>query len=63
MNWRDRSTSELEINEATEEKQDEIISELQKLIGFEIPAHDYIALTYVASGNGEGEIETAIYKT
>lgn len=24
---------------------------------------DYIALTYVAAGNGEGEIETATYKT
>ena len=26
-------------------------------------AFDYIALTYVAAGNGEGEVETAIYKT
>jgi len=24
--------------------------------------YDYIALTYVAAGNGAGEIETAIYK-
>lgn len=31
--------------------------------GFEIPAYDYIALTYVASGNGAGEIETATFKT
>ena len=25
--------------------------------------YDYIALTYVASGNGEGEVETVTYKT
>ena len=25
--------------------------------------HDYIALTYVAAGNGAGEIETAVFKT
>jgi len=35
---------------------------LAKLVGFEIPAHDYRALTYVASGNGVGEIETITYK-
>lgn len=39
-----------------------IISELRKLVGFEIPAYNYIALTYVASGNGQGEIETVTYK-
>lgn len=32
-------------------------------IGFEIPVHDYLALTYVAAGNGAGEIETVTYKT
>lgn len=26
-------------------------------------SYDYVALTYVAAGNGAGEIETAIYKT
>tara|TARA_R100000656_G_scaffold84328_1_gene61565 strand:- start:2070 stop:2315 length:246 start_codon:yes stop_codon:yes gene_type:complete len=26
-------------------------------------AWDYVALTYVAVGNGEGQIETATYKT
>lgn len=26
-------------------------------------AYDYIAITYVASGNGAGEIQTVIYKT
>lgn len=31
--------------------------------GFNIPIYDYIALTYVAAGNGVGEIETVIYKT
>ena len=25
--------------------------------------YDYIALTYVSGGNGDGEIETAVYKT
>lgn len=30
---------------------------------FDIPKYDYIALTYVAAGNGVGEIETAVYKT
>ncbi|MDD5108306.1 MAG: hypothetical protein PHC29_02170 [Candidatus Omnitrophica bacterium] len=39
-----------------------ILAELRKLIGFEIPAFDYIALTYVSSGNGQGEIETVTYK-
>jgi len=40
-----------------------ILTELRKLIGFEISAYDYIALTYVSSGNGQGEIETVTYKT
>lgn len=39
-----------------------ILAELRKLIGFEIPAYDYIALTYVPSGDGQGEIETVTYK-
>lgn len=39
-----------------------ILNELRKLVGFEIPAYDYIALTYVPSGNGQGEIETVTYK-
>ena len=30
--------------------------------GFSIHKHDYIELTYVASGNGVGEIETVTYK-
>ena len=51
------------IDPATEAKQDNIITELQKTIGFEIPAHNYIALTYVAAGNGVGEIETVTFKT
>jgi len=38
-----------------------VLTELRKLIGFEIPAYDYIALTYVSSGDGQGEIETATY--
>jgi hypothetical protein len=31
--------------------------------GLSIPKYDYIALTYVAAGNGVGEIETVTYKT
>ena len=31
--------------------------------GLSIPKYDYISLTYVASGNGVGEIETVTYKT
>lgn len=36
---------------------------LAKLPGLSIPIHDYIALTYVAAGNGVGEIETVVFKT
>lgn len=36
---------------------------LANLVGFEISAYDYIVLTYVATGNGTGEIETVVYKT
>ena len=32
-------------------------------VDFGITAYDYIALTYVAAGNGAGEIETVVYKT
>jgi hypothetical protein len=31
--------------------------------GLSIPKYDYISLTYVASGNGVGEIEEVTYKT
>lgn len=31
--------------------------------GFAIPEYDYISLTYVAAGDGQGEIETATFKT
>lgn len=33
------------------------------LPGINIPPFDYYELTYVAAGNGLGEIETIIYKT
>ncbi len=39
-----------------------VIAEVRKLVGFEIPPYDFISLTYVASGNGTGEIETVTYK-
>lgn len=57
------NTDKIISNPSTEDKQDDVIAEIQKLIGFEIPAHDYIALTYVAAGNGAGEIETVVYKS
>jgi len=51
-------------NPATEEKQDDIISELSNIAkGLVVDPYDYIGLTYVAAGNGEGEIETATYKS
>ena len=46
---------EAEINPATEDT-------LQKLVGFDIGEFDYIALTYVAAGDGVGEIEIVTYK-
>ena len=36
---------------------------LEAIAGLVTSAYDYIALTYVASGNGAGEIETATFKT
>ena len=47
----------------TEAKQDDIITELEKLVGFEIGEYNYIALTYVAAGDGAGEIETVVYRS
>jgi len=37
-----------------------VISDGTALVPFKF---DYIALTYVAAGNGAGEVETATYKT
>lgn len=37
-----------QINPATEDKQDDIITELQKLVGFEIPAYDYVERGWTA---------------
>ena len=48
---------------ATSAKQDAQTTLLQGIAGFTITGYDYIALTYVAAGNGAGEIETAIFKT
>lgn len=36
------------------------VGEFFKLVPFQ---YDYISLTYVAAGNGVGQIETATYKT
>jgi len=43
---------------ATEARQDETIAELEKLVGFEIPAFDYIALTYTGDN-----LTGVVYKT
>ena len=51
-----------QINPATEDKQDDIISKLDFTAGFAIPEYDEIDLTYVSSGNGAGEVETVTYK-
>jgi len=51
------------IGYSTALRQDAQTSLLEKLVGFEIPAYDYLALTYVTVGNGIGEIETVTYKT
>ena len=37
------------------------VADLQK-DSLGVPPHDYIALTYVAAGNGAGKISTAVYK-
>lgn len=36
---------------------------LDGIAGFTLTGYDYIALTYVAAGNGAGEVETATFKT
>ena len=48
---------------STSAKQDTQTTLLQGIAGFTVTGYDYIALTYVAAGNGAGEIETAIFKT
>jgi len=48
---------------ATSSKQDTMIAQLAYLVAFEIPAFNYIGFTYVAAGNGTGEVETLTYKT
>lgn len=35
---------------------------VQNIAGLYIPQHDYVTMTYVAAGNGVGEIETITYK-
>ena len=42
---------------------DDIKTAVESLVSFEIPDHDQIVLTYVATGNnGADEIETVVYK-
>ena len=35
---------------------------VQDIAGLYIPQHDYVVITYVAAGNGVGEIDTITYK-
>ena len=53
---------------ATELTLDAVLTQLEDLnarvAGSLVPeTFDYLAITYVASGNGVGEIETVVYKT
>ncbi len=48
---------------ATSAKQDTQTTLLQGIAGFTVSGYDYIALTYVAAGNGVGEVQTATFKT
>ena len=53
---------------ATEATLDLLLTQVEEInarVGgsFVAEAFDYIALTYVPSGNGVGEIQTAVYKT
>lgn len=47
---------------ATTAKQDDIIAAIEGVGGLVPEAYDEIALTYVAAGDGAGEIETVVYK-
>ena len=46
------------LNPSTEFKQDNTIAELNKLVGFEIPAFDYINLSYTGD-----DLTGVVYKT
>jgi len=48
---------------ATSTEQSAQTTLLQGIAGFTVSGYDYIALTYVAAGNGAGEIETVTFKT
>jgi len=52
------NSSDTKINPATSDKQDTINTALSKLIGFEIPAYDYISLSYT-----EDNLTGVVYKT
>jgi len=55
-------TTSIDGKVSTETKQDNTITELKNILGFQIPFYDEIVITYVAAGNGAGEIETVVYK-
>lgn len=52
-----------QVDPATSAKQDTQTTILNGIAGFTVTGYDYIALTYVAAGNGTGEIETVTFKT
>ena len=42
---------------------DDVETSLDAIAGFVVDPYDYVTLTYVPSGNGAGQIATAVYKT
>ena len=46
---------------ATETTLASVLSEVQKIVGFALGEYDEIDITYIAAGNGAGEIGTVVY--
>ena len=63
MSINTQGKSGLNSDPSTETKQDDIITELEALNSLAPATYDYVGLTYVAAGDGAGEVETVIFKT
>ncbi len=63
--WVDYTSGTLHGKKATTATSDTVTYKTLALSlgGLGIRPHDYIAITYVAAGNGTGEIETVVFKT
>lgn len=63
--WVDYTTGLIRGKKATTATSDTVTYKTLALSlgGLGIRPHDYLALTYVAAGNGTGEIETVVFKT